>query len=163
MGRTSANQFQWMDNVQSLGAPAASVCTTADVDVASSLHEPRVRSQWMSIGAMGALFSQCRSSSTCNPLRVRAEGGTSGDPGARGRVDFGDTASCTLEWDGLGDFYLFLRQDAVAHDWDFSSSTCHLACGTRSRSGTIPLSLYDGDGSYVPRLCTVAAQELILV
>ncbi|KAJ7927639.1 hypothetical protein B0H13DRAFT_1970055 [Mycena leptocephala] len=46
------------------------------------------------------------------------------------------------------EFYLFLRQDAVAHDWDFSSSTCcHLACGTRSRSGTIPSSLYGGDGS----------------
>ncbi|KAF8212882.1 hypothetical protein K438DRAFT_1957465 [Mycena galopus ATCC 62051] len=34
MGRTSPNQFQWTDKMQSLGGAAASVCTTADVDIA---------------------------------------------------------------------------------------------------------------------------------
>jgi hypothetical protein len=63
-----------------------------------------------------------------------------------GEVDFGETVLHA----GVGS-----RDSAV--------TLRYFACGTRSRSGTIPSSLYGGDGSYVSRPCIVAAQELILV
>jgi hypothetical protein len=59
-----------------------------------------------------------------------------------GEVDFGETVLHA----GVGS-----RDSAV--------TLRYLACGMCSRSGTIPSSSYGGDGSYVPRLCIVAAHK----